>query len=437
MKSVNKRNKAFSFVLSIFLVLLLVKSLWYGHIFGSNKYNAYVLPPEDYKEVNMVLNKDGDIFRFLDIPILQGDSLSYEWNNGPYYGLQPNEWLFDKPSLSRIRQGSFDQYWALLRKSFFTGNIKSLLGYGNIKYLLVHKDINPIFSGTQNLESTQKLLTQTTVPSKNGVDLPCLKINIPCEVSGAISESNATFIIVTLTSSASGVLRFDLESPGAQHLVFDGTIEKDYSIKKSEINQSKKFILDLRTPTEKYPKFSLEDVIFFTTTFTPQFSKDVVQPSISSVLIDPGEKTEVDYAQRLLSTPNLELYKIADKFYQPRIYTSKNIATVSDWNSLLYVDQYPSVFILADDKKISPIDYSASYNKLPNVKFEKISDLKYIISITNSMEGFWLIFSDSYHPNWRLRSKDTFFPHFIANGFSNGFLVNKGGDYQLTLQFGK
>jgi hypothetical protein len=72
-----------------------------------------------------------------------------------------------------------------------------------------------------------------------------------------------------------------------------------------------------------------------------------------------------------------------------------------------------------------------------SITYEKINPTKYIVHI-NASKPFFLVFSESYHKDWIAYVDGQQVPneyHFIANGFANGWYINKTGTYTITLEF--
>jgi len=70
----------------------------------------------------------------------------------------------------------------------------------------------------------------------------------------------------------------------------------------------------------------------------------------------------------------------------------------------------------------------------PHISYDKVNPCEYIIHI-NSTEPFILIFSDSYHPLWKVCVDKTEISPITAYSFVNGFFINKTGQFDVTLYF--
>jgi hypothetical protein len=69
--------------------------------------------------------------------------------------------------------------------------------------------------------------------------------------------------------------------------------------------------------------------------------------------------------------------------------------------------------------------------------YEKINPTKYLVHI-NTSQAFSVVFSESYNKDWAAyidgqQISDEY--HFTANGYANGWYVNKTGTFTITLEF--
>jgi hypothetical protein len=73
----------------------------------------------------------------------------------------------------------------------------------------------------------------------------------------------------------------------------------------------------------------------------------------------------------------------------------------------------------------------------PLITFQKINLTKYAVNL-NTSTPFFLVLSESYDANWGAYVNGKQVPneyHFIANGFANGWYINKTGTYTVTIEF--
>jgi arabinofuranan 3-O-arabinosyltransferase len=74
----------------------------------------------------------------------------------------------------------------------------------------------------------------------------------------------------------------------------------------------------------------------------------------------------------------------------------------------------------------------------PRVAINQAAATSYRLTVTGARAPFLLTLNQSYDPEWRLfNSRGQPFPskHFRVNGFSNGWLIQRPGDYEITVVF--
>ena len=79
------------------------------------------------------------------------------------------------------------------------------------------------------------------------------------------------------------------------------------------------------------------------------------------------------------------------------------------------------------------------------INYEKINPASYLVTVKAAEEPFILFFNERYHPMWRLLEKGSSGEllnyqfanenHFIIDGYANGWVINKNGDFDLVLEF--
>lgn len=437
--------------ISIFLVILIFGFLfipvWGGKVFGDENINFYVSVPADYKTANELLNQDTDEFRVLQLPLLVGGGLAYNWPN-KYFGIHPNSFLFDKPSLEGlVLMKNPDNYWRVVREGFYTGKIKQLLKYANIKYLVLHKDIDTNYSQSEDTETTLSYLDHGIISDSASSLRIChdltdlmyifgkVKFFGECKLDSLNSDwSNINFLSFEIKSEGAGQIRVDVVDRDGQRLVFEGRSENIYTLSENEVNKTKLFTLDLRVPTEKYAKFSSVKVDHLELTFIPSTVNVIPKVRIGNIYLDKGTKIANDYWSKIYSTPNLEIYQVNDSYFYPRIYTVGSLSEVDNWESLLKLNFLPEAFYLKDQQNKNS-NYDTNLDK-PNIEFEKLNNTKYVIYIKNAKTPFWLVFSETFSPDWKAKlSSGQEFAHFTVNGFANGYFINQTGDFTIELEY--
>lgn len=151
------RPKIREIVVGIVLVLsccVLVWPMWTGDVFAKN---VRVEVPDYYKQANDFLNKDKNDGRLLMLPIIPGDGVAYTWG---YRGVEPSEFLFDRPAVSKIFRTKYaDEKYRELYNAFINDkNYNKFLDEMNIKYLVLHHDLDAKLSNASSSAQAEDTL---------------------------------------------------------------------------------------------------------------------------------------------------------------------------------------------------------------------------------------------------------------------------------------
>lgn len=149
-----------STILLIFICGVLVWPMWLGKVFSPY---ASVKVPDYYNEANEYLNSINDDARGLSLPLISGEGVKYDWEGGNYLGLEPSEFLFDKSIVSRTLPNLYSEekrlkvYRQMENGELLLEDIKDM----GIKYLILHNDIDAVFSQSLKSEDVVKILEKT------------------------------------------------------------------------------------------------------------------------------------------------------------------------------------------------------------------------------------------------------------------------------------
>jgi hypothetical protein len=97
------------------------------------------------------------------------------------------------------------------------------------------------------------------------------------------------------------------------------------------------------------------------------------------------------------------------------------------------------LYSLKDGEDFADADNLLSSNQTdtPSITYEEINPTKYVVHVDASTP-FFLVFSESYDKDWIATIDGQQIPneyHFTANGFANGWYINKTGIFVITLEF--
>jgi len=291
--------------------------------------------PNYYHEASLWLSSDkeeGD-FRIFPVPYSKAGYVAYVWPSGGYQGPDLTESLLGKPLIAEPINGNLSLSIATSIVSNSTDNVAHILAFMNVKYIVLHNDVNWKLIDNYNeqimysyIAATQKNLTNT-LNSMAGFSY--------CRSFGQLDfylNNYWTPMKVYATSNA-------IYCEDSEHLP-----------EISELNQ-----------------------------FTPH-----------EVVILPNNQFNIEQTLHLPTN-----------------------SSISDLDLL--------------SNKTTPV----------LLTYEKLNPTLYNIEVDTS-KPFFLVFSDSYDEGWVAtvdghKLSDKY--HFNANGFANGWYINKTGTYTIVLEF--
>jgi hypothetical protein len=92
---------------------------------------------------------------------------------------------------------------------------------------------------------------------------------------------------------------------------------------------------------------------------------------------------------------------------------------------------------------------NASHAKLPNYSINRVNQTKYKVDVKGAKSTYFLILNNTFNSNWNVSFDDTKKPlfgnlaknlipednHLMVNGIFNGWVINRQGDYSLTVEY--
>lgn len=140
---------------------------WFGRLFGSEYNRRWVEVPNYYKQANSWITNQKKTGRILHLPINVTEATSYKWEYG-YQGLEPNHLFFtSNPSLSQgFNLEPLDSILETFQEALKTSNIfdierlKELFGWFNIRFVVLHLDMNSNYIGADNPIRVQMVINR-------------------------------------------------------------------------------------------------------------------------------------------------------------------------------------------------------------------------------------------------------------------------------------
>lgn len=148
-----KWSKPIVYTIALLVCGWLVLPFWTGGLFGGCCYQAKVVVPAYYQIADHYVSRN-ESSKIFFLPYLPGDSVRYLWG---FEGLEPSEFLFGNPSISKIlRVKYFDDYYLGLEKHLGNVSFPKLLGVYGIDKIILRKDIDDSVYVSSSHANSQK-----------------------------------------------------------------------------------------------------------------------------------------------------------------------------------------------------------------------------------------------------------------------------------------
>lgn len=214
-KKINKKvGEIIILVGIIILCVIYVWPLWTGQFAGGIKFNPWVKVPNYYKAANDWLNTQAGEFKVLELPLNPGSGIRYTWDY-PFAGIEPSEYLFDKLSISHdlsFNRGYFNGLLSnfgqekipnsAIDANFANGSLIDNLSKLNIKYIILHKDIDVKYNNSSSSATFENVLKNEEKIKKviNFDKLDIYQTKIPSYITEIFAEKvNLTFTKINPT----------------------------------------------------------------------------------------------------------------------------------------------------------------------------------------------------------------------------------------------
>jgi hypothetical protein len=470
------------------LVGLYVWPFWTGDVIdpgGKVIPSARVKIPNYYFEAANWVDLQEDDFNIYSLPLKSHVYAAYWWNNGSegYLGEDPALTICSKPiiGLASDANGLAGRIAELIvnNRTYGVGELLSLL---NVKYILLHKDTDTVFTNggyaiTPAFGNLQNILDHSNdlIPEKELGELIFYrnlgwKSNQGAMASDVVmvnGSADALFNLIIALAGSRDISNFVFFS-NEQLDSFQSKVVTDYSnslVVSTRVNNITVFdgnedpfrwsLLDNGTYTARYYsgwKYVIrtdgqaqEEVLSFPSPSLcpyefPSFSPNLWAGFNSTVVfIRTGDKPLV--INRIDADGELAT-------------DIKGVWWETDWmgmttKSIIYpiiIPAYQKAIIQINHRTNDVALYYSNSNSLagknenniePHIILEKINPTKYAIHI-NTNHPVFIMLNQNFHESWvalvnGLRVPDQF--HFIANGYQNSWYINKTGSLDIILEF--
>lgn len=133
----------------------------------------------------------------------------------------------------------------------------------------------------------------------------------------------------------------------------------------------------------------------------------------------------------------LTLYKVNNWKDKKHIYVAGNSFFYNNFQDIfnqLSKWKINSVFIKKEGESIVN-NIAFQQDGGPKIDYIKLNPQEYKVTVTDATGPFVLVLSETFHPEWKALVGGNEFSHFEVNGYANGFLIEKKGDYVLDVVF--
>lgn len=131
----------------------------------------------------------------------------------------------------------------------------------------------------------------------------------------------------------------------------------------------------------------------------------------------------------------LTVYSLDNVLINPQIYIVSTLISVKSIESGISnildgtIDYKKAVFTTDSTKSFSPDNI-----QIPAITFIKKNNSSYIVDIKDAKGPFVLLLNSTFDRLWQVKSeKEVIGDHIIVNGFANGWVIEKKGDYEVNI----
>lgn len=160
---------------------------------------------------------------------------------------------------------------------------------------------------------------------------------------------------------------------------------------------------------------------------------DMIYPKLDFTLVKVNNWKEVEEGKNF---GQLTLFTLNSDIVKPEIYATNSIVKFDSIEQALNktsdgeFDTTRKIFITKD------INLTTLTETPVNIEYKKTSADYYQVLIRGAKVPFILVLNNTFDKLWQARvEKELIRKHFIANGFANGWMIDKIGDYKVDIYF--
>lgn len=190
-------------VTSILVFIVYPYPLWTGEVIqkgGINYPSFHVRLPDYYNSASEWMQRDKHYFRYYSVPQAPTFNVMYKWENG-YLASDPQFYIFMKPGVYSTVDPVAQLPYNVLKSGEKDNDIYKLLAFQNVKYVLMHNDINEQFWNIFSDKKVSIQLLRRQLETQNKIHfvrsfgkLDFFKIADDCFLPYIYSASGATVV---------------------------------------------------------------------------------------------------------------------------------------------------------------------------------------------------------------------------------------------------
>ncbi len=447
----------FPILICSLLFIVYIHPMWTGSVFGGNKINYKIVVPNYYQQVADRINFSEN--RVVSLPFLTGGGVRYLWKK-PYLGMSPGQFILPVQEISEVFSLPKDDQKIVFNmwEWYYTKDFWKLMHLTGSQYLILHKDIDYSYSNYAPYNYVKQFLSINQRPNKHS-ELsvsPCTtweqfkdsvsnNLSLRCKIDERYRDwTDLSYFHLNISSNVTGKVHFIASSKNHVNAYWGDLPQGNYNIFDKNVNSENKFIISIKSIYNRYSNFDLSNVEYF---YAYINSSDPININsdidIVYNFLDKGIDKKVDNIVYVQKFGDLDLYELNTEYVTPKIFTSSSIRKVNDFDEILRNLDTNFLPITALSYVTMDQDVSVNLSGIESLKLDqplltytKVDPTFYKIKIRNANRHFLIIFNETYHPEWKLFiNSDEVGKHFKINGYSNAFLVDKNGDYEMELKY--
>jgi hypothetical protein len=155
---------------------------------------------------------------------------------------------------------------------------------------------------------------------------------------------------------------------------------------------------------------------------------------IEKVLVAREKNGEV---KKIITFGKVEVWENL-KWKDSTFYPATKVFNIeNDLNNLASIDVSKGEFLISDERGSSVDRIIQPNNLLPETTYKKINSTNYLVHVRGATKPFVVVFSELYNQDWKASydDKSILENHIQANIYANGWVVDRQGDFNISVVF--